>query len=282
MSETLQNYCDSRLEIIAEAGCNHCGDLEAALEIVRHARSCGADTIKFQSFIADKLINPGDIADFCKKSQFGYEEHCAIIEECEREQIKPLFSAFDIDSLEMLLVLGMDEVKVPSGQVFNQQLLKTAAMSMKKVYVSTGMCSMRNVRRAYDTLVENGCEPDEIVLMQCTTCYPAPHKDANLLVMDRYRKEFGTRIGYSDHTSGWSASVAAVALGATVIEKHFILHFKDDTPDACVSLNPVEFRMMVNHLHEAHVARGTSVKRPRECERKMFKRRNPTEATNDF
>jgi N,N'-diacetyllegionaminate synthase len=262
------------LEIIAEAGCNHGGDLDRALEMVRHAKSCGADTIKFQSFIPDKLVNPDEVLEWCRKSSLSYRDHAAIIDECENEGINPLFSAFDMESLEMLMTLGEDRVKIPSGQAFNLELLKEAARGMSRVYVSTGMCSMRDVKKAFFALIDNGCNVEDIVLMQCTTCYPAPHEEANLLVIDRYKEEFNTRLGYSDHCLGYATSIAAVGLGATVIEKHFILNPKEDTPDACVSLCPVEFRMMVNSLHEARTARGTHIKRPRQCEEKMFKRKD--------
>ncbi|MHA2243259.1 MAG: N-acetylneuraminate synthase family protein [Candidatus Thorarchaeota archaeon] len=262
------------LEIIAEAGCNHGGNLDRALEMIRHAKTCGADTIKFQSFIPDKLVNPEEVLEWCKKSQLSYRDHAAIIDECEMVGINPLFSAFDLESLEMLATLGEHRVKIPSGQVFNQDLLAAAGNIMSNVYVSTGMCSMKDVRNAMDTLTSYGCNKEDIVLMQCTTCYPAPHEDANLLVIDRYMKDFIVPVGYSDHCLGYAAAIAAVALGATVIEKHFILNPKEETPDACVSLCPVEFRMMVNSLHEARAARGTHIKRPRQCEQKMLKRRD--------
>lgn len=271
MSEILQNYYG--LEIIAEAGCNHMGELDRALEMVRSAKSCGADTIKFQSFIPDKLVNAGDVLDFCKKAELSYEDHASIIDECEINDINPLFSAFDIESLETLDTLGMTRVKIPSGQVFNRALLKMAGERFSEVIMSTGMCSMKDVGLAFDE-VESVIPAQDITLMQCTTAYPAPHEDANLLVMERYMRQFLCRVGYSDHTIGWAASIAAVALGATVIEKHFILHPDEDTPDACVSLSPVEFRMMVNHLHEARASRGTHIKRPRQCEKKMLKRRD--------
>jgi len=274
MLETQLNYCAANLEIIAEVGCNHKGYIETALEMVRQAHSCGATTVKFQSFNADKLVNPGDVLEFCRKSQLGYEEHCAIIEECEAEGIKPLFSVFDTESLEMMSSLGINEVKIPSGQVFNMRLLYEVAIRGMRVYLSTGMCSMNQVRRAYNVLIENGLANEDIVIMQCTTCYPAPFEDANLLVIERYRNEFGTRVGYSDHTPGWASAIGAVALGASVIEKHFILNPNEETPDACVSLSPIEFMMMVGHLQEVNRARGTWVKRPRRCEEKMFKRRD--------
>lgn len=282
MWETLHNYYVPSLEIIAEVGCNHKGNVATALEYVRQARACGATTVKFQSFVADKLVNPGDIAEFCRKSQLSYESHCAILDECESEGIKPLFSVFDRESLDMLCTLGMNEVKVPSGQIFNHALLYEIAVRGLRPYVSTGMCSMHQVRRAYDTLVENGTPNEDIVLLQCTTCYPAPFEDANLQVISSYRREFGTAVGYSDHTPGWSASIGAVALGASVIEKHFIFDPGDDTPDACVSLSPVEFTIMVNHLREVQAARGTAVKRPRHCEEKMFKRRDFTKNGHQY
>jgi sialic acid synthase SpsE len=242
--------------------------------MVRQARSCGADTIKFQCFNTDKLVNPGEVESFCRKSQLSYEDICAIIDECEHEDVNPLFSAFDKESLEMLLICRQEAVKIPSGQVFNHDLLRLAAMHFHKVYLSTGMCSMKAVRDAVGTLRNCGCEKEEIVVMQCTTCYPAPFEDANLRVIPRYMQEFGTPVGYSDHTPGWSSVVGAVALGASVIEKHFILNPQDETPDACVSLNPVEFRMMTLHIREIEKAVGTHVKRPRKCEQKMFKRRD--------
>ncbi|MHC4332605.1 MAG: N-acetylneuraminate synthase family protein [Planctomycetota bacterium] len=274
MSEIQQPFCDKRLEIIAEAGCNHCGDIDRALEMVRHAVTCGADTIKFQSFQASQLVNPGEVLDFCKKSQLSYEDHCMIIDECENERIDPLFSAFDLESLEMLLALGMERVKIPSGQIFNHELLARAAHTMEKIYVSTGMCCLDDVLKAHHTLTLNGAEPQDITIFQCTTAYPAPYIDANLLVIKRYTEEFKCRIGYSDHTQGWAASVGAVALGATVIEKHFILNPDEKTPDAPVSLSPVEFQMMVNDLRNVSLARGKALKRPSKSEREMFRRKD--------
>jgi len=275
MLEIQQSFCDKKLEIIAEAGCNHAGDLATALEMVRQAKFSGATTIKFQSFKADKLVNPApDVLEFCRTSQLSYEDHCAIIDECEEQDIKPLFSVFDSESFELLLTLGINEIKVPSGQVFNGELLEKIASAGLFAYVSTGMCSMRHVERAFHILTETGLSQDRIALLQCTTSYPAPFEDANLLVMNRYEEEFGTKVGYSDHTCGWSAAIAAVALGAQVIEKHFMLNDSLSTPDACVSLNPVEFRMMCNHLHEAQLSRGTPIKRLRQSERKMLKRRD--------
>jgi sialic acid synthase SpsE len=275
MLETPQNYSVPALEVIAEAGCNHGGDMGTAIEMVNIARTCGATTIKFQSFVPEKLVNADDVLEWCKKSQMTYQEHALIIDECENEGIKPLFSAFDIESLEMMSTLGMDEVKIPSGQIFNHDLLKEAGIHMRRVYLSTGMCCMKDVDNAVNILMAPGrLKSDQLVVMQCTTAYPAPLHDACLLVLERYREKYHTFVGYSDHTPGYTAAIAAVALGATVIEKHFILNFKTETPDACVSLNPVEFRMMVNHLHEALAVRGTHIKRPRQSEKKMFKRRD--------
>jgi sialic acid synthase SpsE len=273
MSEIQQNFLRNNLEVIAEAGCNHGGNLETALEMVRHTRSCGADTIKFQSFVPEKLVHADDVMDWCKKSQLSYQDHACIIDECEIEKVNPLFSAFDLDSLEMLKTLDMDTVKIPSGQIFNDELLEKASTWFKRVYVSTGMCSFSRVRRAVNILTERVPRHD-VVLMQCTTAYPAPVQDANLLVLERFRKEFGTPVGYSDHVHGYNTAIAAVALGATVIEKHFILNPNIETPDKCVSLNPVEFRMMVESLHEAMAARGTHIKRPRQSENRMLKRRD--------
>jgi sialic acid synthase SpsE len=270
MLETQPNYLG--IEIIAEAGCNHGGDLSVANDMIRVAKECGANTIKFQSFVPEKLVNADDVLEWCKTSSLSYMDHAALIDECEDQDIKPMFSAFDMDSLEMLVTLGMEEIKIPSGQVFNADLLSAAARNFKRVYLSTGMCNMSDVRKAFHTLTRH-MDRSDIVVMQCTTAYPAPHCDANLLVLERYRKEFGGPVGYSDHTLGWAASIAAIGLGATVIEKHFCLN-NQQGPDICVSLTPVEFRWLVNHAHEARAARGTQIKRPRQCEEKMFKRKD--------
>ena len=171
MSGIQQNYLG--IEIIAEAGCNHGGDLNVALEMVRVAASSGADTIKFQSFIPDKLVNADDVMEWCVKSQLGYEEHSAIIEVCEDEGIAPLFSAFDEESLEMIATLGMERVKIPSGQIFNEMLVEKAAIHFNEVYASTGMCSFADVRKAFYTM-EQHIDRSDIVLMQCTTAYPSP------------------------------------------------------------------------------------------------------------
>jgi sialic acid synthase SpsE len=275
MSGTQQNSFDeSQLEIIAEAGCNHEGDIEKALMMVRVAKRCGATTIKFQSFRTGNLVNPGKILDFCRKSELNEDHHNAIIEECDDAEIKPLFSAFDTDSLKMLNLLGVTRVKIPSGQIHNAELLKCVANYGLEPLVSTGMCSMRDVFKAVDRLTATGViHPCNITLFQCTTSYPAPHDSANLLVIPEYKSIFRTRIGFSDHTPGWAASVGAVALGARVIEKHFILD-DSETPDSPVSLSPDEFKYMVGQLHDVFRARGASVKRLNKCERPWLARRD--------
>lgn len=273
--ETTPSFYATKTEIIAEAGCNHFGDTDKMVQLIRSAKECGADTIKFQSFVADYLVNPDEaVKAFCQQCELTYDDHCTIVDECETVGIKPLFSAFDMTSLSMVQSLGLDEVKIPSGQAFNHLLLHRAAGCGMRTYVSTGMCSMRAVQDAFFVLTAGGLSPENIVLMQCTTSYPAPLEDANLRVIPRYRNVFKTPVGYSDHTPGWVAAVAAVAMGANVIEKHFILDTTEDSPDACVSLNPVGFKGFVEAVRVAEAVLGTDVKRPRKCEEKMFKRRD--------
>lgn len=275
MWETRQHYLDQKPEVIAEAGCNHCGSMDVAVEMIRRAKKAGADTIKFQSFVSDLLVRPEpDVLEFCRKAELTYQDHCLIVDACESECIRPLFSVFDEPSLDTVCQMGVSRVKIPSGQIFNLSLLRAVAERGLKTYLSTGMCSIQRVRRAYDQLIIYGLGTDDIVMMQCTTSYPAPIEDANLLVIEQYRDEFGCPVGYSDHVNGWIASVAAVALGATVIEKHFILDRSKETPDACVSLIPEEFSEMVKAISSVKKALGTRVKRVRKCEQKMFPRRD--------
>jgi N,N'-diacetyllegionaminate synthase len=275
MLEIQQNSLNTRVEIIAEAACNHMGDTGRACEYVRHAATCGADTVKFQLFKTDALVNPGkEVAEFCRKAELDQPKCCAILEECENIGIDCLFSVFDLDSLEDAVILGAERVKVPSGQVFNLELLEKIAKAGLKAIVSTGMCSWRDVTKAYYTLLESGMHPDDMTFLQCTTAYPAPHIDANLNVIPVLKEALRCRVGYSDHTIGWSASVGAVALGATVIEKHFILHPHEKTPDSPVSLGPAEFRMMSTEIRQVSLALGKSIKRPCKSEREYFKRRD--------
>ena len=266
------------VEIIAEAGCNHGGDLEDAKLLVRAAAECGADYIKFQTYLSQNLINPGgELLKFCKKAELSFADHLELIRCCKENNIGFLSSAFCIQSLTVLKALGLDTIKVPSGQIFNREYLRFLGKMKKCVLLSTGMCTISDVTNAVETLCMEGTEPSQITLMQCTTAYPAPHGAANLSVIPAY-KDFGGRTGirsgYSDHTSGWATSLAAVALGASVIEKHFTMVGLPETPDTPVSLTELDFEDMVQEIRQVESAMGYALKRPQPCERAMEHRKN--------
>jgi len=264
------------VKIIAEVGCNHGGSMETAIEYVKAAKSCGADIVKFQTYYPANLVNPSkEVLEFCQKSYLGVNDHIKLISACKENGIEFLSSAFCIDSLLKLDKIGLKTIKVPSGQIFNEQYLYFLGKMKKKVLLSTGMCIMQDVIKAIRILEENGTPQDDITIMQCTTAYPAPANAANLRVLQTFKVLFPKAdIGYSDHTEGWETTLAAVALGAMVIEKHFILDDSTFTPDRPVSLLPEEFRQMVQEIRNVEAALMSSVKAPHVCERAMFNRRD--------
>lgn len=271
--------------IIAEAGVNHNGSIVLAKQLVDKAVEAGVDYIKFQTFKASRLVtkvarqaeyqqkNIGKEGDsqyqMLKKLELTPEDHEVLIAYCKEKGIKFFSTAFDFVSIEYLHSLNLGLWKVPSGEVTNYPFLKRVAAYNEKTILSTGMCDMVDVRAAVEALYKNGLSKDNLILLHCNTEYPTPFEDVNLKAMDALREEFGVEVGYSDHTKGIEVPIGAVALGATVIEKHFTLDRNLEGPDHKASLEPDELKAMVSAIRNIEKAvGGDGTKHVSESERK--------------
>lgn len=266
--------------IIAEAGVNHNGSYALACRLVDEAKKAGADCIKFQTFKAEKLVShsakkaeyqkktTGDSSqqDMLKQLELSFEEFIALKEYCDQVGITFLSTPFDFDSLAFLDSISMPFWKIPSGEVTNYPYLVALAKTGKPIVMSTGMCTIEEIRAAVTVLKDNGAK--EIKLLHCNTEYPTPFEDVNLLAMQHIREEFGVEVGYSDHTEGIEIPIAAAALGATVIEKHFTLDKNMEGPDHKASLEPQELAQMVKAIRNIEKALGDGIKRPSKSEEK--------------
>ena len=262
----------NRTLIIAEAGVNHNGSIELAKKLVEKAKEAGVDYIKFQTFKASKLVtkaakqaeyqqkNIGKEGDsqyqMLKKLELSPEEHEVLIDYCHQLGIKFFSTAFDFDSIDYLHSLNLGLWKIPSGEITNYPFLKRIAAYNESTILSTGMCDMEDVRAAVEALYKNGLSKENLILLHCNTEYPTPFEDVNLKAMDALRKEFGVEVGYSDHTKGIEVPIAAVALGATVIEKHFTLGRNMEGPDHKASMEPDELKAMVSAIRNIEKAVG--------------------------
>lgn len=267
--------------IIAEAGVNHNGSLKIAKEMVRVAKDAGADIIKFQTAKLDALVSrhaemaeyqkentgaDGSQRDLLRKLLLRYEEFSILADYCKEVKIGFLSTPFDIESIHFLKSLGCSLWKVPSGEITNYPYLVEIAGTGLPVILSTGMCTMDDVRSALNVLEENGAGP--VTLLHCTTEYPTAFNDVNLQAMRSLKKEFGKRVGYSDHTRGIEVPIAAAAMGACIIEKHFTLSRKMDGPDHKASLEPHELKEMIKAIRNIELAMGNGLKTPTETEKK--------------
>ena len=271
--------------IIAEAGVNHNGSIELAKQLVDKAVEAGVDYIKFQTFKASKLVtkaakqaeyqqkNIGKEGDsqyqMLKKLELSPKDHEVLVSYCEKRGIKFFSTAFDFDSIDYLHSLGLGLWKIPSGEVTNYPFLKRVAAYNEKTILSTGMCEIEDVRAAVGALYKNGLTKENLILLHCNTEYPTPFEDVNLKAMDALKNEFGVEVGYSDHTKGIEVPIAAVALGATVIEKHFTLDRNMEGPDHKASLEPDELKAMVSAIRNVEKAlSGDGIKHVSNSERK--------------
>lgn len=266
--------------IIAEAGVNHNGSFELAYKLVDAAKNAGVDCIKFQTFKSKNLVShtakkaeyqkatTGDSSqqDMLKKLELSYDEFLALKDYCDQVGICFLSTPFDVDSIEFLNTINMPFWKIPSGEITNLPYLLALAKTGKPVVMSTGMCEMEEIEAAIKVLRENGTK--EIRLLHCNTEYPTPFEDVNLKAMQTMRDAFGLEVGYSDHTKGIEVPVAAVALGATVIEKHFTLDCDMEGPDHKASLEPDELAAMVKSIRHIELAIGSGDKIPSSSEKK--------------
>ena len=272
--------------IIAEAGVNHNGDIEIAKRLVDAAVDAGADAVKFQMFKADKLAaadatmaeyqkeNIGTVdsqKNMLSKLELGEPEHIELQKYCKDKGIDFLSSPFDVESMRFLFSMGMKIIKIPSGEITNFPYLREAAKSNKRIILSTGMCTMDEVRDAVDVLEEYSdvlmTNAGNLTLLHCNTQYPTPYEDVNLSAMRALYEEFGCAVGYSDHTLGIEIPIAAVAMGAAVIEKHFTLDRNMEGPDHKASLEPDELKAMVSAIRHIEVALGDGIKHVTDSER---------------
>lgn len=269
--------------IIAEAGVNHNGQRDLALGLVDAAADAGADLVKFQTFRADRQVTcSAATAEYQRRNTGGAESqhemlrqlelteemHELLISRCAERGIGFFSTGFDVESVDMLVRLGADRLKVPSGELTNLPYLRHVGALGKRLIVSTGMATLQEISAAVDVLEHCGTPRGEITLLHCNTEYPTPMEDVNLSAMATLRAEFGVGVGYSDHTAGIEAAIAAVALGATVIEKHFTLDRALPGPDHRASLEPPELAAMVAAIRNIERALGDGVKRPSASERK--------------
>lgn len=275
----------SKVIIIAEAGVNHNGDIQVAKKLIDTAVEAGVDYVKFQTFKADSLvsksakkakyqsvnINDGDDSQYAmlKNLELSHENHLELMSYCEERNIKFFSTAFDVEGVSYLNELGLSFFKVPSGEITNYPYLKAIALCGKPVVMSTGMCSEIEIKQALDVLVKFGLKKEVISILHCNTEYPTPMQDVNLKAMLAIEKKFGVQIGYSDHTLGIEVPIAAVALGARIIEKHFTLDRTLPGPDHVASLEPIELKAMVTAIRNIELAMsGDGEKKASESETK--------------
>lgn len=270
-----------RTLIIAEAGVNHNGDINIARKLIDVAKEAGVDAVKFQTFKTENAIcrdakkadyqmqtteSEESQFDMVKKLELSEEMHDELIRYCKEKKIMFLSTPFDLDSIDLLEKYDMSIMKIPSGEITNYPYLVRIAQTGKKIIMSTGMCYLSEVEDAVKILHENGAM--DITLLHCNTEYPTPMKDVNLNAMDTMRRTLDLSVGYSDHTVGIEIPIAAVALGATVIEKHFTLSREMEGPDHKASVEPEELKAMVHAIRNVDIAMGNGIKEPSESERK--------------
>lgn len=269
--------------IIAEAGVNHNGSMSLAFELIDAAKDAGADLVKFQTFKAVELVgetaekasyqksttDPGETQfEMLKKLELSRENHLELMRYCEEAGIEFLSAPFDIASIDLLHDLGVKYFKIPSGEITNYPYLQAIARYNISIIMSTGMADMDEILAALDVLVSHGTDKNNISVLHCNTEYPTPFEDVNLKAISTMRETLGLPVGYSDHTRGIEVPIAAVALGATIIEKHFTLDRALPGPDHKASLEPHELKAMVKAIRNIEQALGGGQKRPSPSELK--------------
>ena len=273
----------SRTLIIAEAGVNHNGSIKMAKRLIEKAADAGVDYVKFQTFKSEKLVSRhATKAEYQKANTDGedsqlkmlqqlelsHSDHLQLIEHCNHCGVKFLSTAFDLDSIDFLASLNLDLWKIPSGEITNLPYLRRIAQKGGKVIMSTGMCTIEDIEMAVNVLISNGTPRENITLLHCNTEYPTPWGDVNLRAMHDIAQRLNLPVGYSDHTQGIEVPIAAVALGATVIEKHFTLDNNLPGPDHKASLEPHALKAMVEAIRHIELSLGNGVKEISESERK--------------
>lgn len=275
---------NKKVIIIAEAGVNHNGSIKTAKQLIDVAAEAGVDYVKFQTFKAAKLVTKSAARaeyqntntkdkdsqyEMLQKLELSDADHLELIAYCKTKNIKFLSTGFDVDSSKFLADIGITLAKIPSGEITNLPYLENVAALYSEFILSTGMADLQEVKEAYQVLIDSGVKAEKITILHCNTEYPTPMQDVNLKAMLHIEKELGTAIGYSDHTLGIEVPIAAVALGATVIEKHFTLDRELPGPDHRASLEPDELKAMVIAIRNIEKAiSGSGLKEPSPSETK--------------
>jgi N,N'-diacetyllegionaminate synthase len=271
--------------IIAEAGVNHNGSMDLAKKMIEEAARAGADAVKFQSFKADKLVSKNtQMADYQKKNlnkdngsqyemlkklEFGEKEFIELKKHCKKNSIKFMASPFDNESVDFLAGIEAFPLKIPSGEIINLPYLEKIGSLNKEVILSTGMADLGEIEDALDILIGSGTEINKITVLHCNTEYPTPFEDVNLKAMLTIKNAFpGIKVGYSDHTLGIEIPIAAAALGAKVIEKHFTLDKNMEGPDHKASLDKESLKAMVSAIRNIEKSLGNGIKKPSDSEKK--------------
>lgn len=266
-----------RTFIIAEAGVNHNGSIKTAKKMIDAAVRAGADAVKFQTFVPEEIVcvnapkaeyqkrttgSKDSQLAMLKRLALNADAHRELLGYCGRKGITFLSSPFDMESIDLLNDLGLKVFKIPSGEITNLPYLRKIGGLRKQIIMSTGMADIKEIDRALKVLIKAGTSQRNITLLHCNTEYPTPFQDVNLLAMVTMRKRFGVKVGYSDHTPGIEVAIAAIALGAEVIEKHFTLDRKMKGPDHKASLEPKELEAMTKAIRHTEKALGNGIKRP--------------------
>jgi N,N'-diacetyllegionaminate synthase len=288
----------TKVFIIAEAGVNHNGSIELAKKLIDVASDAGADAVKFQTFKAENLVSKSaQKADYQKKNtdfdesqyqmlkklELDEMAHKILIEQCKKNHIKFLSSPFDHESIDMLNTFGMTIFKIPSGEITNLPYLRHVGSLRKEIILSTGMSDLSDVENALNVLIKSGANKNEITLLHATSEYPCPIDEVNLLAIDTLKAKFKIKVGYSDHTEGVDISIAAVARGACIIEKHFTLDREMVGPDHKASLEPNDLKLMVQSIRHVEQALGDGIKRPTKTDaRNMLVARKSVVASRDI
>lgn len=291
MRDGKQRVMTDRTLIIAEAGVNHSGDLLLARQLIDAAADAGADLVKFQTFSADRLATNGAVKadyqtrntesgesqlDMLRRLELTESMHRELIKHCASRNIGFFSTGFDIESVNLLVSLGQNHFKIPSGEITNLPLLRHVGGLSKPVMFSTGMATLSEIEAAIEVLEQAGIPRSRMTVLHCTTEYPTPMAEVNLRAMQSISRAFGVAAGYSDHTSGIEVAIAAAALGAVVIEKHFTLDRNLPGPDHKASLEPQELKAMVSAIRNIELALGDGIKRltPGEARNKPVARKS--------
>ena len=272
---------EQNITIIAEIGVNHNGKLSNAFSLIDSAARSGADVVKFQTFSAESLTNANapltsyqfantegvsSQKELLQKLELTRDMHLLIIEHCEQNKIEFLSTAFGVEELKFLIEHGIKRIKIPSGELTNLPYLEVVASASLPVILSTGMSTIPQIRASVNILQRNGLDLEDLTILHCTTDYPAPFHTLNMSAISTIKREFGSAVGYSDHSEGNEAAVMAIALGATTIEKHITIDRNMPGPDHRASMEPVQFFDYVSSIRNASLALGNGIKQPSPAE----------------